>query len=205
MYFVTIDIIASRNIVRLNNMRRAHDRDSGSQGISAMVLFIAIVLMSSIIAGVVIGFGEKIFSETKNDAQENVPSVKGLVNIVVLEIFTLGANDEIHIVYELPYIEQSVADEDVSWVVMCTPSGSTRVNFDEGDFTLATDLDGDGLTALPLVEFEPAVTYRMIIQLSDCDLEDVESASLVLVVENGRTQEWEMEIGSSPYQGQDLN
>lgn len=192
-------------MVWLNNMRRAHGRDDASQGIGAMVVFIAIILMSSIIAGVVIGFGEKIFTETKADAKENVPRVKGIVNIVVLEIFSLGANDEIHIVYELPYIEQSVADGDVGWVVMCSPSGSTRMNFDEGDFTLATDLDGDGLTALPLVEFEPAVTYRMIIQLSDCDLDDVESASLVLVVENGRTQEWEMEIGSAPYQGQDLN
>ena len=186
-------------------MRRDTRNDDASQGIGAMVLFVAIVLMSSIISGVVIGFGEKIFSETKNDAKENVPRVKGIVNIVILEIFTLGANDEIHIVYELPYIEQPVADDNVGWVVMCNPSGSTQINFDEGDFTLATDLDGNGLTALPLVEFEPAVTYRMIIQLNECDLEDIDSASLVLVVENGRTQEWRMNIGSSPYQGQDLN
>ena len=50
-------------------MRRDTRNDDASQGISAMVLFIAIILMSSVIAGVVIGFGEKIFSETKNDAQ----------------------------------------------------------------------------------------------------------------------------------------
>ena len=186
-------------------MRRETRNDDASQGIAAMVLFIAIILMSSVISGVVIGFGEKIFSETKNDAKENVPRVKGVVNIVILEIFTLGANDEIHIVYELPYIGQPIPDDDVGWVVMCNPSGSTQINFDEGDFTLATDLDGDGSTALPLVEFEPAVTYRMIIQLNDCDLNDIDSASLVLVVENGRTQEWQMNIGSSPYQGQDLN
>ena len=80
-------------------MRRDTRNDDASQGIGAMVLFVAIVLMSSIISGVVIGFGEKIFSETKNDAKENVPRVKGIVNIVILEIFTLGANDEIHIVY----------------------------------------------------------------------------------------------------------
>ncbi len=186
-------------------MRRETRNDDASQGIAAMVLFIAIILMSSVISGVVIGFGEKIFSETKNDAKENVPRVKGVVNIVILEIFTLGANDEIHIVYELPYIGQPIPDDDVGWVVMCNPSGSTRMSFDEGDFTLATELDGDGATALPLVEFEPAVTYRMIIQLNECDLEDIDSASLVLVVENGRTQEWRMNIGSSPYQGQDLN
>ena len=186
-------------------MRRAAKLDGASQGISAMILFVAIILMTSVIAAVVIGFGEKVFSQTKNDAQENVPSVKGVVNLVVLEIFTLGANDEIHIVFELPYIENSIGDEALSWVVMCHPSTSNNVVFDEGDFTLATDLDGDGLTDLPLVEFEPAVTYRMIMQLNDCDLENVESASLVLVVDKGRTQEWQMNIGTTPYQGQDLN
>lgn len=186
-------------------MRRNTEIDDASQGISAMVLFIAIILMSSVIAGVVIGFGGKIFSETKNDAQENVPSVKGVVNIVVLEIFTLGANDEIHIVFELPYIEHSIGDDAVAWVIMCHPTGSNSVSFDEGDFTLATELDGDGLTDLPLVEFEPAVTYRMIMQLNDCDLDAVDTASLVLVVDKGRTQEWQMNIGTAPYQGQDLN
>ena len=121
------------------------DSDDASQGISAMIVFISIILVSSIISGVVIGFAEKVFTETKTDAKENVPSVKGIVNIVVLEIFSLGANDEIHIVFELPYIESAVADDDLAWVVMCNPSGSNNVNFDEGDFILATDLDGDGI------------------------------------------------------------
>ena len=186
-------------------MHAKRNRDDASQGISAMIVFIAIILMSSVISAVVIGFGEKVFSETKTDAQENVPSVKGIVNIVILEIFTLGANDEIHIVFELPYIEAPVSDDNVAWVVMCHPSGTTSVAFDEGDFTIATELDGDGRTTLPLTQFQTAVTYRMIMTLTECDLEDVDSASLVLMVDRGRTQEWEMNIGSAPYQGQDLN
>lgn len=189
-------------MTQMQSIRRNGD---ASQGISAMIVFIAIILMSSVISAVVIGFGEKVFSETKTDAQENVPSIKGVVNIIVLEIFTLGTNDEIHIVFELPYIEAPVSDENVAWVVMCNPSGSNRVNFDEGDFTLATDLAGNGLTSLPLVEFETAVAYRMIIQLEDCDLEEIDYATLVLMVERGRTQEWQMNIGSAPYEGQDLN
>ena len=189
----------------MSNMYARRNRDDASQGISAMIVFVAIILMTSVISAVVIGFGEKVFAETKTDARENVPSLKGIVNIVILEIFTLGANDEIHIVYELPYIEAPVSDEDMAWVVMCHPTGTNRVAFDEGDFTLATELDGDGRTALPLVEFQTAVTYRMIIPLTECDLEDVESASLVLMVDRGRTQEWQMNLGSAPYQGQDLN
>ena len=186
-------------------MRRNRNLEDASQGISAMILFVAIILVSSVIAAVLIGFGEKVFSESKKDAQQNVPSVKGVVHISVLEISQIGANDEIHIVFELPYIEQPIPDDNMAWVIMCNPTGGTSMNFDEGDFTLATELDGDGLTALPLVEFEPAVNYRMIMQLNDCDLDDVDAASLVLVVDNGRTQEWRMKIGDSPYQGQDLN
>ena len=66
-------------------------------------------------------------------------------------------------------------------------------------------IDGDGRTDLPLEQFEPAVTYRMIIPLEDCDLNDIDEATLILMVDRGRTQEWQMHIGSAPYQGQDLN
>ena len=99
-------------MTQMQSIRRNGD---ASQGISAMIVFIAIILMSSVISAVVIGFGEKVFTETKTDAQENVPSIKGVVNIIVLEIFTLGTNDEIHIVFELPYIEAPVSDENVAW------------------------------------------------------------------------------------------
>ena len=190
-------------------MRRDMNSDNASQGISAMIIFVSIILMCSIISAVVIGFGEKVFAETKTDAQENIPSFKGIVNIVVFEISSLGADDELHLVFELPYIEQSIGDTNVAWVVMCFPTnqggGRQTMHFDEGDFSLATELDGDGLTAADIDEFEPAVTYRMIMQLSECDLDAVDEASLVIMVDRGRTQEWQMNIGSAPYQGQDLN
>ena len=193
----------------MSKMRRDMNSDNASQGISAMIIFVSIILMCSIISAVVIGFGEKVFTETKTDAQENIPSFKGIVNIVVFEISSLGADDELHLVFELPYIEQSIGDTNVAWVVMCFPTnqggGRQTMHFDEGDFSLATELDGDGLTAADIDEFEPAVTYRMIMQLSECDLEAVDEASLVIMVDRGRTQEWQMNIGSAPYQGQDLN
>ena len=76
-------------------MRRDMNSDDASQGISAMIIFVSIILMCSIISAVVIGFGEKVFAETKTDAQENIPSFKGIVNIVVFEISSLGADDEL--------------------------------------------------------------------------------------------------------------
>ena len=55
-----------------------------------------------------------------------------------------------------------------------------------------------------MVEFEPGVDYRMIIQLDNCDIENVDEATLVLMVDRGRTQELQLNIGSAPYIGQDL-
>jgi hypothetical protein len=166
-------------------------------------------LVSSIISALIIGVGENIFVETKNGAQQNIPTFKGITNVVVLEIFSLGATDEIHIVFELPYVEHPVPEESLAWVLMCVPQnqggGQNTIHFDEGNFQLATELDGDGLTDLPLVEFEPGVDYRMIIQLDICDLEDTKEATLVLMVDRGRTQELQLNIGSAPYQGKDLN
>ena len=94
----------------------------------------------------ILGVGENLFSKTKTDSQQNVPSVKGIAHVIILEIFELGADDELHLVFDLPSIEQELPEEDMSWVVMCVPpnqGGRTTVEFDEGDFSLATELEGD--------------------------------------------------------------
>jgi len=47
--------------------------------------------------------------------------------------------------------------------------------------------------------------YRMMLDLTDnCDLESTEEATLIIIVDKGRTQERFLEIGGAPYEGQDL-
>tara|TARA_B110000444_G_scaffold259443_1_gene303185 strand:- start:2902 stop:3471 length:570 start_codon:yes stop_codon:yes gene_type:complete len=189
-------------------MRRSYEDESAEVGTSAMIIFIALILVSSIISAIIVGVGQNVFTLSQNDAEQNIPSAKGITNVVVLEVFSLGPPDEVHIVFELPYIEQPLFDEDLSWNILCVPSNQgvrDTIRIDSGNFELATTLDGDGETALPLVEFEPGAYYRMIMVLDDCDLTDVETATLVIMVDRGRTQELQMNIGSSPYEGQDLN
>ncbi len=189
-------------------MRRRTKSEDAEVGTSAMIIFIAIVLASSIISSILIGVSGNVFSKSKADAQQNYPSLNGIVNVVILEIHSLGTDDELHLVFELPYVENPVPDEDVSWILLCVPpnqGGHTTVQFDEGDFSTATTLDGDGLTALPLVDFEPGVNYRMIIQLETCNLEEIDEAKLVVIVDRGRTLEKRLDIGTSPYEGKDLN
>ena len=191
-------------------MRRSINADNAEVGTSSMIIFIALILVSSIISAIIVGVGQNAFSLSQSDAEQNIPSAKGITNVVVLEVFTLGTPDEIHIVFELPYIEQPLPDDELSWNLLCVPSnqGGVRdtIRVDEGNFELATTLDGDGRTALPLVEFEPASYYRLIMVLTEnCDFADIETATLVIMVDRGRTQEFQLNIGSSPYEGQDLN
>jgi lipoate-protein ligase A len=88
---------------------------------------------------------------------------------------------------------------------MCLPTGGNNVVFDEGDFTPATLMQGDGQTDADITEFTAGTVYRMILQLTtNCDLDATEEATLIIIVDKGRTQERFLEIGGAPYEGQDL-
>lgn len=184
-------------------MRRENDA-AASVGINAMVVFIAIILASSVIGALLVGVADTVFTRPKADAQRSTSTFNGITNVLVLEITALAATDEIHIVFDLPYIEQALPEEDLSWVLMCLPTGETRIQFDEGDFQPATTLDGNGFTSLPLVEFEVGEVYHMIIMLDICDLQDVSEATLILMIDEGRTREITLRIGPNPSVGQDL-
>jgi hypothetical protein len=89
--------------------------------------------------------------------------------------------------------------------MMCLPTGGNNVVFDQGDFTPATTMLGDGRTVGDETEFTPGTVYRMMLDLTDnCDLESTEEATLIIIVDKGRTQERFLEIGGAPYEGQDL-
>ena len=186
-------------------MRRAVVDNRAEAGTSAMIIFIGLVIVSAIVSGLILGVGANIFSEAKSDAQQNTPNIQGIIHISVLEISSLGANDQLHIVFELPYVGDAVADTSVSWVMMCLPTGGNNVVFDQGDFTPATTMLGDGRTVGDETEFTPGTVYRMMLDLTDnCDLESTEEATLIIIVDKGRTQERFLEIGGAPYEGQDL-
>ena len=186
-------------------MRRAVADNRAEAGTSAMIIFIGLVIVSAIVSGLILGVGANIFSEAKSDAQQNTPNIQGIIHISVLEISSLGANDQLHIVFALPYVGDAVADTSVSWVMMCLPTGGNNVVFDQGDFTPATTMLGDGQTVGDETEFTPGTVYRMMLDLTgNCDLESTEEATLIIIVDKGRTQERFLEIGGAPYEGQDL-
>ena len=58
------------------SMRRVVQDNRAEAGTSAMIIFIGLVIVSSIISGLILGVGANIFSEAKSDAQQNTPNIQ---------------------------------------------------------------------------------------------------------------------------------
>lgn len=200
----------------MNSMRRYVKDIRAEAGTSAMIIFIGLVMVSAIVSALILSVGANIFTEAKSDAQQTTPNIQGIVHISILEISGLGAEDQLHLVFELPYVGDPVPDTSVSWVLMCLPNGNNNVLFDEGDFTTATTMQGDGETVADVTQFTPGTVYRILLELDNnvndpqktgayhCDLENTEEATLIIIVDKGRTLERFLNIGGTPYEGQDL-
>ncbi len=188
---------------------RVSSDEQASIGIGSLIMFIAFMIAAVIISASIVQVSERLFSSSKSDAQTSTQPFNGIIEVIRLEIRALGGTDEISITFSLPFQAQPLPEDELSWVIMCAyplTVDPDAVEFDQGQFQFATTLDGDGLTSMPLTEFEPATTYHMRIQLDACDLETISPTkiTLVLLIDKGRTLEMQLEITSSPYVGMDL-
>ena len=188
---------------------RVSSDEQASIGIGSLIMFVAFMIAAVIISATIVQVSEILFSKSKSDAQTSTQPFNGIIEVIRLEIRALGGTDEISITFSLPFQAQPLPEDELSWVIMCAyplTVDPDAVEFDQGQFQFATTLDGDGLTSMPLTEFEPATTYHMRIQLDACDLETISPTkiTLVLLIDKGRTLEMQLEITSSPYVGMDL-
>ena len=188
---------------------RVSSDEQASIGIGSLIMFVAFMIAAVIISATIVQVSEILFSKSKSDAQTSTQPFNGIIEVIRLEIRALGGTDEISITFSLPFQAQPLPEDELSWVIMCAyplTVDPDAVEFDQGQFEFATTLEGDGLTSMPLTEFEPATTYHMRIQLDACDLETISPTkiTLVLLIDKGRTLEMQLEITSSPYVGMDL-
>ena len=188
---------------------RVSSDEQASIGIGSLMMFVAFMITAVIISSTIVQVSEKLFINSKSDAQISTQTFNGIIEVIRLEIRALGGTDEISITFSLPFNTEPLPEDELSWVIMCTyplTGGPDSIEFDQGQFEFATTLDGDGLTSMPLTEFEPGTPYHMRIQLDSCDLETISPTkiTLVLLIDKGRTLEMEMEITSSPFVGMDL-
>jgi hypothetical protein len=205
-------------------MESSFQRDKHAEfALSAMVSMIMILLFSAIVAGLTLMMVEQAFMESRTQSVEQSETLNSIPYIVVFELEELdttgNTNDRLYIMFKLPYASNTILDTNIKWAMMCdindysaAPQTNSQhtLEYSSGDFDAATDLTGNAADDAAIDEFVQGTYYHIIIQLSepdgagDCDLVGDMSATLVIIVENGRTTELEFYVPTDATSGYDL-
>ena len=180
---------------------------AGSEGISALLIFIVLVLVASSISALIIVTGEKLMQASQSDAQDMQDGVYGkifIIDMIVIAITYDANNDptlaDFRIIFELTPGSPDIADVDALWSVMCpNPLGGSAVRLvDIGDFGAATNASGDGNDAAAIDTLETGVTYMLQIRLTDAACAPVYQESHTLVfgfIDGGGVSTWSLDYG----------
>ena len=152
--------------------------------------------------------------------RDSLNSVPFVVVFELEELDTTGnTNDRLYIMFKLPYLSDAIPDTDMKWALMCDINDYTdppktgiehTLEYSSGDFNAATDLSGSAEDDASIDEFVQGTYYHVILQLSEpngagmCDLVEDMAATLVIIIENGRTTELDFYVPNGATTGYDL-
>lgn len=183
---------------------------AGSEGISAMIIFVTLTLTAAIISSLLIKTGEILSQRSQADAEDDQSAVYGKVIItdMVITAITFDAQNNpdsavLLITLELTPGTPLVDDDDVLWAVLCpdeTNSDQMRWS-NEGNFESVTTASGDGGDVAALDEMRAGITYMLAINLfhdadDGCPPNYTESHTLAITVGgSGSASIWELRYG----------
>jgi|TARA_B100001540_G_C15722750_1_gene603860 hypothetical protein len=173
-------------------MRRVcSDENTGSAGISAMIVFVALVLVAAVVSIVMIKFGQVIFNDTGQDASDTESIMYGKI-IIINGILTgiefddndddgdcpdptddtdLDCNEPVHatlqIMFELSPGAPNIDDDEIKWAVLCENENDARNArwSNEGNLEAVTTATDSGSDPGAVDEIEVGITYVITLSL----------------------------------------
>ena len=133
--------------MRRENVRMNENEVSGSIGIGAMIVFIALILVAAVASAVIIQTGEKLQQNAQQTGDDTREEIGGKVSIITVWVGDQsdcdgeGAaqdNDKcITLVFELAAGSEPVDETNVLWTIICTNNAGNGMNTIYGDFATA--------------------------------------------------------------------
>ncbi len=157
-------------------MRRfVKPNNSASAGISAMIVFVALILVSAVISIVIVSLGQEIFQDSNTDASKTDNIIYGkifVISAVISAIELDGNNEPMHanilVSLELSPGASTVDDDMVKWAVLCPVENGNAFDdrwTNEGNLEAATTASGDGGDIGAIDELNVGTTYMININL----------------------------------------
>ena len=152
-----------------STLQSRSDRESGSIGIGAMIVFIALILVAAVASTIIIKTAEELQQNAENTSDDTRKQISGKVSVVDVFVktaadpLTTGANTDVATMEVISRISSGsigVADGDIEYSISC------RVTFTDGSNTFAVvdsgtaDLKGVGdTTGIADEDMLPSGTY----------------------------------------------
>ncbi len=136
--------------MRRESIRMNENEESGSIGIGAMIVFIALILVAAVASAVIIQTGEKLQQNAQQTGDDTREEIGGKVSIITVWVgdqsdcdAEAAAEDDdkcITLVFELAAGSEPVDETNVFWTIICDNAGAMETIY--GDFAQAAGAAG---------------------------------------------------------------
>ena len=161
------------------NIRNLKDEESGSIGIGAMIVFIALILVAAVASTIIIKTAEELqqnAEQTSSDTRQQISGKVALIDVVVRSTGDeLAGNGDNHIatmdvLFRISSGSSGIYPPDLSYYITCEVSSTLGMAVDAGLFD-ALDLNTEGDVA-DATELEAGISYLATITLGSTDTTD---------------------------------
>ena len=203
-----------------NAFHSRSDSESGSIGIGAMIVFIALILVAAVASTIIIKTAEELQQNAESTSDDTRKEISGKVNIIQIIVNGTGAGgagdlDSLIVTAKIASGSTEVQVQDIEWLIVCggTTMGIVTGNLgttDAGGGTIvapesfnADQLDGTDYAAT--TELTAGTTFKFDIDLDPADdnagtcatvLGVGETIELKMIVDGGGTTISELQIES---------
>jgi len=161
------------------NIKNLKDENSGSIGIGAMIVFIALILVAAVASTIIIKTAEELqqnAEQTSSDTRQQISGKVALIDVVVRSTGDeLAGNGDDHIatmdvLFRISSGSSGIYPPDLSYYITCEVSSTLGMAVDAGLFD-ALDLNTEGDIA-DATELEAGISYLATITLGSTDSTD---------------------------------
>ena len=185
------------------------EREEGSIGIGAMIVFIALILVAAVASTIIITTAEELQQRAEKTADDTRGEISGKINIVDAFVKTNAAGPP-EVVSSILLIAQLAAGADevtsnlVTYFITCANAAEDDLvidtsNIDDAGAAMLDNSDGDGNadTAFSSDELESGDTFKIPITLTNCQPAVGGKLQVLITVDGGGETEAELEVVST--------
>ena len=122
------------------------NREEGSIGIGAMIVFIALILVAAVASTIIIKTAEELQQNAESTSDDTRKEISGKVNIIQILVNGTGTNDldSLIVTAKIASGSTDVQVQDIDWVIVC--GGTNGFGLITGNLG-TTDSSGGAITA----------------------------------------------------------